>query len=48
MLKVSKTQEESYIGNTIEYDTKAYQVRKTIVKRTSVRLKGLMVNHSNK
>ena len=48
MLKVSKIQAEIYKGNTIEYDTKAYQVITTIVKRKSVRLKGLTVNHSKK
>ena len=48
MLKLWKTQSEIYRGNTIEYDTKAYQVIMAIVKRTSVQLKELMVTRSQK
>ena len=48
MLKVWKTREEMYMGNTIEYYTKSYQVIITIVKRTSVRQKGLTVNCSQR
>ena len=43
MLKVGKTQAEMYIVNTIEYDVKSYQVKVNIVKRTKIRLKGLML-----
>ena len=32
MLKVCDTRYGIYIGNTIDYDMKAYQVRMTIVK----------------
>ena len=48
MIKVSNTQAEIYIGNTIEYDVKSYQVKTTIVKCTNVRLKGLKFNRSQK
>ena len=36
------------MGETIEYDTVAYQVKITTVKRTSVGLNGLTVNRSQK
>ena len=48
MLKVWKNRAEMYIGNTIEYDTKAHQFIMTIVEITSVQLKGLMINRSQK
>ena len=46
MLKAGKTRQEIYIGNTIEYDVKSYQVKVTIVKHTKMRVKGLTVNLS--
>ena len=36
------------MGNTIEFDTKSYQVRVTIVKRTKIELKELTFNFSQK
>ena len=46
MLKVWKTRSEVYIGNTIEYDVKSYQVKKTIVKYAEVCMKSLKFNQS--
>ena len=40
------TQSYIDIGNNIEYDVKSYQVKKTIVKCTKVRMKGLKFNIS--
>ena len=37
-----------YIGNTLEYDLKSYQVKTTIVKYTKVRMKILSFNCSQK
>ena len=48
ILKVSKTRATIYIGNTIEYDMKSYQFKRTIVKYTKVLLKGLKFDHSQK
>ena len=48
MLKVWKTREAFYIGNTIVYDVKSYQVKTTILKCTNVRIKGLKFNWSYK
>ena len=48
MLRVWNTQAEIYMGNTIEFDTKMYQVVMAKVKFTSVRLKLLTVNRSQK
>ena len=44
MLKVWNTWSDIYMGNTIEYDTKSYQVRMTIVQCTSVQIKKLRLN----
>ena len=40
MLKAGKTQEEIYIGDTIEYDVKSSQVKLNVVKCTKIRVKG--------
>ena len=48
MLKVSKTRTEIYIGNTIEYDVKSYQVKTAIVRYTKVRIKVFKLNISQK
>ena len=41
ILQIRKTKAEIEIGNTIEYNTSSYQVKKTIVKIREVRLEGL-------
>ena len=46
--QVWKTQSEIYIGNTIEYDVKSYQFKRTILKCTEVQLKVLQFKHSQK
>ena len=46
MPKVWNIQAEIYIGNTIEYDVKEYQVKKDSVKCTRVQLKVLKLNCS--
>ena len=48
MFKVSNTQSEIYIGNTIEFDKKSSQVEVNILKRTKKRLKELTVNRLQK
>ena len=48
MLKVWKTLAEIYMGSTIYYDVKSYQVKMTIVKFKKVQLKGLKFNLSQK
>ena len=45
---MSKTRAEIYIGNTIDYDVKSYQVKTTIVKFKRVQIKGLKFNHYQK
>ena len=44
MLTVWKTREENDMDNTMEYDVKLYQVKKTVVKFTKVLLKVLDIN----
>ena len=48
MLKAWKTRAEIYLGNTVDYDVKSYQLKMTIVKRANVKLKGLRFNRSQK
>ena len=45
---MSEKQAEIYIGNTIEYDVKSYQLKTTIVTWTKVNIKGLNFNRSPK
>ena len=43
MIKEGKNQSEIYIGDTIEYDVKSYQVKVTIVKLTNIQVKVITV-----
>ena len=48
MLKAWNNRAEIEIGNSTEYDTKAYQVKMTIVKCTNVQLELFKFNRSQK
>ena len=48
MLKVWNTWTYVYIGNTIVYDVKSYQVKTTKLKYTEVRKTVVGFNYSNK
>ena len=48
ILKLWNTLTEIYMGNTIEYDVKSYQVKTIIVKCTKVYIKILKFNYSHK
>ena len=43
-----KTPAEIDVGNTIEYDMKAYQAKTTILKYEKVKLKESNINHPQK